>query len=304
MATVRSAVAAIIVLLVGVSASAATARGAPPAPDSLPSVTVLHETYVDRSRSSPASELQPAAPERTFDTTITFPSRSARPLPLVLLAHGSNGNPYKFNQLMETWARAGYVVVAPRFPRSSDTGGNLVGDFVEQPADLTFTLDRVLEANTRRRSPLHQRVDPRRIGLAGLSLGGLTTYGVVFHSCCRDGRIDAAILMSAILGSFPNGVYEFRTVPTLLMHGDADGLYPQSVGAYPQLHAPKWFVTLHGGLHATPFEDDRAPSDDLVRAVTTAFWDRYLKGRRAGAARIVDAVDTSGGAATLQRDAP
>ena len=94
------------------------------------------------------------------------------------------------------------------------------------------------------------------------------------------------------------------TVPTLLMHGDADGLYPQSVGAYPQLRAPKWFVTLHGGLHAPPFEDDRAPSDDLVRAVTTAFWDRYLKGRRADAARIVDAVDASGGAATLQRDAP
>ena len=61
--------------------------------------------------------------------------------------------PYKFNQLMETWARAGYVVVAPLFTRSSDVGGNLVGDYVEQPADLTFVLDRVLEANRRRRSP-------------------------------------------------------------------------------------------------------------------------------------------------------
>jgi pimeloyl-ACP methyl ester carboxylesterase len=191
-------------------------------------------------------------------------------------------------------------VVAPRLPRSSDTGGNLVGDYVEQPADLTFVLDRVLEANRQRRSPLHQRVDPGRIGLAGLSLGGFTTYGVVFHSCCRDDRIDAAILMSAILGSFPNGVYEFRAIPTLLLHGDADVLYPQSVAAYPQLSAPKWFVTLHGGLHAPPFEDDRAPSDDLVRVVTTAFWDRYLKGERAAAARIVDAVEASGGGATLE----
>jgi predicted dienelactone hydrolase len=225
-------------------------------------------------------------------------------MPLVLLAHGANGNPYKFNQLMETWARAGYVVVAPLFPRSSDTGGNLVGDYVEQPADVTFVLDRVLEASTRRRSPLHQRIDPRRIGLAGLSLGGFTTYGTVFHSCCRDDRIDAAILMSALLGPFPNGVYELRAVPTLLLHGDADGLYPQSVDAYPQLSAPKWFVTLHGGLHATPFEDDRAPSDEVVRAVTTAFWDRYLKGQRAAASRIVDAVGASGGTATLQRDAP
>jgi dienelactone hydrolase len=223
-------------------------------------------------------------------------------LPLVLLAHGANGNPYKFNQLMETWARAGYVVVAPLFPRSSDTGGNLVGDYVEQPADLSFVLDRVLAANRARRSPLRHRIDPRHIGLAGLSLGGFTTYGTVFHSCCRDDRIDAAILMSAILGPFPGGEYQVRAVPTLLVHGDADGLYPQSVDAYPRLAPPKWFVTLHGGLHATPFEDDRAPSDDLVRAATTAFWDRYLKGRQHAAQRIVDAVDGSAGAATLQRE--
>jgi pimeloyl-ACP methyl ester carboxylesterase len=110
--------------------------------------------------------------------------------------------------------------------------------------------------------------------------------------------------MSAILGPFPNGVYEFRAVPTLLVHGDADGLYPQSVAAYPQLVAPKWFVTLHGGLHAPPFDDDRSPSDVVVLAVTTAFWDRYLKGQQSGARRIVDAVDATAGGATLQRDAP
>jgi len=267
-----------------------------------PPVTVLHETYVDRSRPSPASELQPAAPDRTFETTITFPTEAKGRLPLVLLAHGSNGSPDKFNRLVETWARAGYVVVAPLFPRSSDTGGNLVGDYVDQPADLSFVLDRVLEANGKRRSPLHGRIDPKHIGLAGLSLGGLTTYGVVFNSCCRDDRIDAAILMSGVLGPFPDGVYEFRSVPTLLVHGDADNLYPQSIGAYPQLAAPKWFVTLHGETHASPFEDDRAPSDELVRTVTTAFWDRYLKGERPAAQRIVDAVDASAGAATLQRD--
>jgi len=48
---------------------------------------------------------------------------------------------------MGTWARAGYVVVAPLFPRSSDTGGNLVGDYVEQPADLyTLTQKRSVTA--------------------------------------------------------------------------------------------------------------------------------------------------------------
>ena len=292
------------VLVVGVTSSAAAAAGPETPADARRSVTVLHRTFVDPSRPSPASDLQPAAPERSLETTITFPSNATRARPLVLLAHGSNGNPYKFNQLMETWASAGYVVVAPLFLRSSDIGGNLVGDYVEQPADLSYVLDRVLAANGKRRSPLHHRIDADHIGLAGLSLGGLTTYGTVFHSCCRDDRIDAAILMSAILGPFPDGVYEFSDVPTLLLHGDADNLYPQSVDAYPQLAAPKWFVTLHGGLHANPFEDDRAPSDDLVRVVTTAFWDRYLEGKQGAAQRIVDAVAASAGAATLQRDAP
>jgi dienelactone hydrolase len=291
----------VVLCVLVASAGPASAQATAPPTGTRP-VTVIHRTYVDRSRQSPASDLQPAVSDRTLETTITFPSNAKSRLPLVLFAHGSNGNPYKFNQLFETWARAGYVVVAPLFPRSSDTGGNLVGDYVEQPADLSFVLDHVLDANRARRSPLFRRVDPKHIGLGGLSLGGFTTYGIVFNSCCRDDRIDAAILMSAILGPFPNGVYDFRSVPTLLLHGDADGLYPQSPAAYPQLAPPKWFVTLRGGQHASPFEDDLSPSDELVRTITTAFWDRYLKSERAGAKRILAAVDASNGAASVQHD--
>ena len=60
-------------------------------------VTVIHQTYVDRSRPSPASDLQPAAPDRTLETTIAFPTNAKRPLPLIALAHGSNGNPVRFS---------------------------------------------------------------------------------------------------------------------------------------------------------------------------------------------------------------
>jgi predicted dienelactone hydrolase len=269
-------------------------------------VTVVHETFVDESRPSPPSRLQPEAPSRTLETTIAYPTpvkgeAGRRPLPLVLLAHGADGNPDKFTQLIDAWARAGYVVVAPLFPRSSDTGGNLVGDYVEQPADVSFVLDRVLALNDQKRSELRGRIDPKRIGMAGLSLGGLTTYGTVFHPCCRDDRIDAALLMSAVLGTFPDGEYDFRSIPTMLVHGDADGLYSQSIGAYPQLAAPKWFVTLHGGTHAFPFEDTPEASDELVRTITTAFWDRSLKGERKATRTIEDAVEASG-LATLQRE--
>jgi dienelactone hydrolase len=294
-----------MVMLVTVAPAAVAGAGPDADPDADP-VTVVHETFVDESRSSPPSRLQPEAPSRTLETTIAYPTpgkgaKSRRPLPLVLLAHGADGNPNKFTQLIDAWARAGYVVVAPLFPRSSDTGGNLVGDYVEQPADVSFVLDNVLALNEEKRSDLRGRIDPKRIGLAGLSLGGFTTYGTVFHPCCRDDRIDAALLMSAVLGPFPGGEYDFRSVPTMLVHGDADGLYSHSVGAYPQLAAPKWFVTLHGGTHAFPFEDTPEASDELVRTITTAFWDRSLKGERKAARTIEDAVEASG-LATLQRE--
>jgi len=279
---------------------AAPAMGAATGTDG--GVTVLHETFVDESRPSPASDLLPAETTRTLETTIAVPDGPRRPRPLVLLAHGASGSPNKFTQLIDAWARAGFVVVAPLFPRTSDTGGNLVGDFVEQPADLSFVLDEVLRMSRARRSPLRGRIDPEHVGLAGLSLGGLTTYGTVFHPCCRDERIDAAILMSAVLGSFPGGEYEFHSVPTMLVHGDADPLYPQSTDAYPRLVAPKWFVTIHGGTHAGPFEDAPEASDELVREITTDFWDRYLKGDRAAARAIVRAVEDSNGLATLQRE--
>ncbi len=284
---------AVVGVAVGTVPAHAGASGEP--------VTTIRTSFVDESRESPASELQPAAPSRTLETTIAFPKRGGR-LPLVLLAHGADGNPSKFTQLIDTWAQAGYFVVAPLFPRSSDVGGNVVGDYVEQPADVSFVLDNVLRMGRTPGSGFRGRIDAKRIGMAGLSLGGFTTYGTVFSSCCRDERIDAAILMSAILGPFPNGTYAFRSVPTLLLHGDADGLYPQSVNAYPQLAAPKWFVTISGGTHAFPFEDFPEASDALVRTVTVAFWDRYLKDERRGAQEIVDAVDASG-LATLQREA-
>jgi dienelactone hydrolase len=291
-----------LMLCVLVAAAAPAGAQVTTLPPSDPPVTVLHETYVDTSRPSPASNLQPAAPDRTLDTTIAFPTKAKRPLPLIALAHGSNGNPVRFTYLIDAWARAGYVVVAPLFPRSSDTGGNLVGDYVEQPADVSFVLDRVLEANHTKGSPLHRRIDPHHIGLGGLSLGGFTTYGAVWNTCCRDNRIKAALLMSAAFGPFPNGTYDLRSVPALLVHSDADGLYPHSTKTYPQLAPPKWFVTLHGEGHAPPFNDEPAASDELVRTVTTAFWDRYLKGERTGAKRILAAVDASNGVASVQHD--
>jgi predicted dienelactone hydrolase len=271
------------------------------------SVEVFDLTYVDTHRASSATSKQPAADSRTLVTTIELPERSAKkPAPLIVLAHGSGGNPNKFTELIGGWAAAGYVVAAPLFPRSSDVGGNLTSDVVNQPADVSFVIDRLLHDNKDRKSPLYRRIDPRHIGLAGLSAGGFTAYGLVFNTCCRDPRIKATIIMSGIPGPFPGGTYDYtgKPVPVLLLHGDRDelNLFPLSVNTYPKLAPPKWFVALHGSGHSSPYENSPDPNDDVVRATTLPFWDRYLRGKDDATDRLIDAVEASNGRATLEYD--
>jgi dienelactone hydrolase len=252
-------------------------------------------TLIDKSRPTDATAVTPRSSQRVLVTTITYPARKRNPLPLplIVLAHGNDGHPRKFTQLIGAWAAAGYVVAAPAFPlTNSDTpGGSVVGDYVHQPADVSFVIDRVLAMGRDRKSPIHGLVDKKHIGVAGLSLGGGTVYGLVFNTCCIDTRVDAVILMSAIRLSFPNGMEDWRHVPALMLHGDADPLYPISKAAYPLLATPKWFVTLHGSSHSGPFENSPDPADIVVPKITIAFWDRYLKGETSAEQRLLRAVN-------------
>ncbi|MGZ8766572.1 MAG: hypothetical protein ACXW2C_12870, partial [Acidimicrobiia bacterium] len=98
---------------------------------------VRHETltFVDPSRPTEDPGGGRSAPDRTRVTEVYVP-RGKGPFPLVLLAHGNNGNPGKLLQLLEAWASAGYVVAAPMFPLTNDLTGSpsIVGDYRNQPA--------------------------------------------------------------------------------------------------------------------------------------------------------------------------
>ena len=267
-------------------------------------LTTLDVTYVDTSRSTPATPSSPASDRRVLVTTIRFPTDDPGPLPLIVLAHGLNGHPHMLDELSEAWARAGYVVAAPRFPRANlgTNGKAVLADAAEYPADLSFVISKLLAiGDDGEPELLRGRIDAQHLGVAGISLGGMAVYGLISNTCCRDGRVDAAILMSAVRPPFPSGVYTRQDVPVMLVHGDADTGYRYSHGAYPELAPPKWFVTLKGGRHGPPFEDAPDEFDVFARRVTTAFWDRYLRGEPAAAQRIVDLVNGSGGRASLRR---
>jgi dienelactone hydrolase len=297
-----SSVATAAALVVSTTAPVATASTTTTAPPRRSAVSTTHLTFVDTSRRTPATTTQPADDQRVLVTTIRYPTDATAPLPLIVLAHGLNGHPDMLDDLMETWASAGFVVAAPEFPRTNvgANGKALLADASQYPGDLSFVITEMLAANAAP-GPLEGKIDPTHLGAAGISLGGMAVYGLVTNTCCIDPRVDAAILMSAVRPSFPSGRYVRQQIPVMLIHGDADTGYRYSVAAYPTLGTPKWFVTLHGGRHGPPFEDEPDEFDAFVRATTTAFWQRYLAGDRSAAARIVAGVKASTGKASLRR---
>lgn len=251
-------------------------------------VVTATETFVDTTRPTRDAEGNELAPDRTLLTDVYVPEGPG-PFPLIVFSHGAQGHPRKFTELLRSWAQAGYVVAAPRFPLTSDEADPFVlGDVVNQPADVSFVISRALET-----VPV---ADPARIGVAGLSLGGVTTYGVAFHDCCRDDRIDAVIVMSGARLPFGGGEYDFTGLPFLLLHGTADPLIPyaEAEAAYAAMAAPKYFVTLQDGSHAPPYENTPSPHDEVVARVTLDFWDAYLLGDDGAEARIMTDAAVAG----------
>jgi len=238
-------------------------------------------TWVDSSRPTPVFGIAPAASDRTLDTWLFVPVGEG-PFPLIAFAHGFNGHPDKFTDLLETWASHGYVVAAPVFPRTNNkapdpTSG--LADLADQPGDISFVIDRALAANEQGGS-LEGRIDPDRIGAGGLSLGGGTTYGLVYNSCCRDERIDAVEILAGADFPMP-GEFDFSSGPPILIaHGTADPAIPIATAdrVAAVIAPPVWYVTLIDGLHAQPFENDDSPYDEMVERFTTDFWDVYLRG--------------------------
>jgi dienelactone hydrolase len=313
-------VIAVLAFVIGCSGSgddddANTSGGEAEPPAEISGHEVLTETFVDTSRPTSASAEAPAADTRTLETLIAYPTPLDGQYPLVVLGHGLGGHPARLSELMGAWAEAGYIVAAPAFPRTNDArpGGAGAADYQDlanQPADVSFVIDSMLElAADDGDSPVSGHVDTDRIGLAGHSLGGATAVGTVFNTCCADERIDAVELLAVappeLFGLF-GGELDLRPVPTLMVVADGDFVYQSSEAVYPMLGQPKWYVTLHGEdnpmRHVTPYEDPPDPSDDLVKEVTTAFWDLELKDDTAAQARMEEAAQPADGSATIQSD--
>jgi dienelactone hydrolase len=252
--------------------------------------TVTRLTVVDPTRVTPATESTDERAERTIEVWLYLPDADAA-VPLVVFSHGLAGHPDKFETLHEMWAEAGYAVAAPTFPLTNDHVDNPIAgiaDGVNQPADVTVVLDHLLREANDANSDLAGRFDTGRLAAAGLSLGGATTYEIAVNETTRDDRFRAAMVMAGLWlpGDGDDLFVAVGGLPVYLLHGDSDPLIALSVAesAYDALASPRFFLTLTGGGHAGPFEDQggfepKIPGmDQVIFDSTIAFWDRYLLG--------------------------
>ena len=277
----------VLVAAVAAAATAATAGGA-----ARPPFTVRVLRFVDHARTAHFAD--GASGPRVLVTDVRIPTRGRPPYPLVVFGHGFALTPRVYAPLLDTWARAGYVVAAPVFPVESAgaRGGPDERDLVNQPGDMSFVLTRLLA----RTGALRGLVDPTRVAFAGQSDGAETALAASYDPRYRDRRVRAAVILSgAALPGFagpPPG-----SPPLLAVQGTSDPLNsPATTAAYYRLmRRPKFLLWLLGASHLPPYTThDRWAA--AVDTVTTAFLDHYLRGRsirpllgsgRPGIARLV-----------------
>ena len=227
-------------------------------------VKKLDTTFVDRSRATRANNVFSGSDERRLVTSITYPTspnargvawdgRPASGFPLIVYSHGFMSRRSEGRYLALHFARHGYVFVAADYPLTNfaSPGGPRFDDVAHQPGDVRFLIDSLLRWND---DPTHEfsgAIDPERIGVMGLSLGGMTSTLAAFHPDLRDDRISAAVSIAGPSAMFTSGFFETADVPFLMIAGDADAVVPYAENAASLVaRAPRsGLVTLRNGSH-------------------------------------------------------
>ena len=245
--------------------------------------TVRHKVFVDTTRPTATPGNAAYSATRVLPTDLYVP-RATTPRPLIMFSHGYHGAPAKFSQLFSAWARAGYIVAAPQFPLTSTRGApyDIVTDYVNQPADISFVLTQLLHG------PLRAQIDAARIAAAGLSLGGATTYGLVYDPCCVDARLRAAAIFDGVRLPFRQPFGQ-NTIPVLFAHIDTDIAAPYAVAkkAFVDSASPKWLLTFHIGIHPEAYENTPSPHDRTAIQTSIDFFDLTLLGDSSARARLM-----------------
>lgn len=241
---------------------------------------------------------------------------------VVLFSHGLGGSSENNPYLGIHWSSRGYVAVFIQHPGSDESvwksapaaerlkamrEAASVKNFALRAQDIPAVLDQLARWNTEKGHPLFGRLDLTKVGMSGHSFGALTTQAVSGQHFplgllnYTDARIKAAVAFSPSAPKRGSAETAFGSVslPWLLMTGTKDTSFindtdvASRLKVYPALPpGHKYELVLEGAEHSA-FGDRPLPGDKEARnpnhhrvilALTTAFWDAYLKGDAAAQA--------------------
>jgi dienelactone hydrolase len=263
-------VLAAVVLAASAGARQDATRGSSPPPPVLNLVDQSREIRLPGGRRIP----------RPVTTDLWYPPRGTGPWPLLVFAHGFASTPSTYVRLLRSWAAAGYLVAAPVFPlgNAHAPGRPDESDIVNQPADLSFVITQLLQANAAGDNPLDGLIDPTKIAVAGQSDGAMTAFAAAYERRWQDPRIDAALILSgAELGGSRQPLAR-QMPPLLAVQGTRDRINDplNTLLLFRAVHAPKSLLLLRGAGHLAPYTLPSAALEAVER-VTIAFLDRYLE---------------------------
>ena len=248
--------------------------------------------------------------ERSVLTVIRYPVdrgssgawAAGGPFPLLMFAPGFMQCSSTYEDLLQAWASAGFVVAAVDFPRTDCLVGSAAyePDLVNQPGDVSYVLGRLLALNAQPGGFLFGRLNPREVAAAGQSDGGDTVAALGGNTCCQNHRLRAvAVLSGAEWPPMPGTYFAGTAPPMLFVQGSADTINPPwtSVQLYRADRTnPRYYLDLYGADHMVPYTGDN-PVERLVARATLAFFGRYVLGHAGALATMAQAVDRSGIAA-------
>ncbi|WP_089155055.1 alpha/beta hydrolase family protein [Micromonospora sp. NBS 11-29] len=256
-------------------------------------------TSLAGSAVGPSRPMGPAGPPNSGaqagpSVRVRAPMAAGR-FPVVLYSHGLRSLPALHAQLTTRWAAAGFVVVAPTYPRTNLRARNFTRDDVRnQPADARRLIRHLVRLSARPGDPLGAHLAVNRIAAAGHSAGGHTTLGMFASG--RPSPLRAGIVIAG--GRLVDGPSR-PLAPMLFVHGTADRIVPESVGraAYARCLGPAAFLSLPGQGHGEYLNPSR-PGFPQVLDTTTDFLRWALYADRAALGRL-PADATSPGTTTF-----
>jgi predicted dienelactone hydrolase len=222
-------------------------------------VGIVHRDYFDatRQRTLKTAILYPAKTTTAtehggnrvfigFDASADAPVHSDKPLPLIMLVHGTSGNWRNLTWLGVPLVQQGAIVVTANHPGSTtgDASPASVIRMWQQPQDIQFLLDQILS------STFAAHVDTNQIAVVGSSLGGYTAMAVAgatldfarYPEFCKTHNDNSTAYFRPALGSLDAAFYTNANqsffddrvkASVALVPGFVEVMRPKSIAALP-----------------------------------------------------------------------